>query len=70
VDSINLLMTCAIAFCAVFVLLIFLAVVMKIIISVFPAAKQGSDTALYATITAMASTLYPKSSITKIEEIK
>ena len=69
-ESINLLVICALAFGAVFVLLVVLAAVMRLILSVFPERVEESDTALIAAVTSLASTLYPGILITKVEEIK
>ena len=69
-DSINLLIICALAFCAVFVLLVILAAVMRLIMSVFPERMVESDAAVFAAITSIASTMYPGKTITKVEEIK
>jgi hypothetical protein len=69
-ESINLLVICALAFGAVFILLIVLAAVMRLILSVFPERMRESDSALIAAVTSLASTLYPGTLITKVEEIK
>jgi hypothetical protein len=65
----NLLTVCISAFIAVFFVLTFLAISMRLIILVFP-AKQEEDSALIAAITSTFSSIYPKSKITKIEEQK
>lgn len=69
-DSSNLLVICAIAFVAVFVLLVILAVIMRAIIALFPQADSIEDAAMYAAITAVAQANYPGTKITKIEEIQ
>ena len=69
-ESINLLVICALAFGAVFILLVVLAAVMRLILSIFPERVQESDTALIAAVSSLASTLYPGTLITKVEEIK
>jgi len=69
-ESINLLVICALAFGAVFILLVVLAAVMRLILSIFPERVQESDTALIAAVTSLASALYHGTLITKVEEIK
>lgn len=69
-ESINLLVICALAFSAVFILLVVLAAVMRLILSIFPQRVEESDTAVFAAITSLASSLYPGTLITKVEEIK
>jgi hypothetical protein len=65
----NLLTVCISAFIAVFFVLTFLAVSMRLIIIVFP-VKEKEDSAVIAAITSTFSSIYPKSKITKIEESK
>jgi Na+-transporting methylmalonyl-CoA/oxaloacetate decarboxylase gamma subunit len=69
-ESSNLLIICALAFGAVFVLLMFLALVMRIIIAVFPQVKETFDSTLLAAIASSTSAAYPGTIITKVEEIK
>jgi hypothetical protein len=69
-ESSNLLVVCALAFGAVFVLLLFLAIVMRVILLVFPQRADAADAAVYAAVTVAASQLYPGTIIKKIEEIK
>ena len=67
----NLLMICVAAFCAVFVLLAFLALVMKILINVFPEkVKEELDAAMLAAVSASLSVLYPETKITKVEQVR
>ncbi len=68
--SIDLLMICASAFVGVFLLLALLALVMRIIMVVFPQKAQGTDAAVVAAVAAAISTAYPGIRITNIEEIK
>ncbi len=68
--SIDLLMICASAFVGVFLLLSLLAIVMRIIIVVFPQGAKGTDAAVVAAVTAAVSAGYPGTRITNIEEIK
>ena len=68
----NLLFVCLTAFTAVFVLLGTLALVMRGLITIFPAPQvplsSSSDPAMIAAITTAAAAAYPDATITKIEE--
>ena len=67
----NLLMICVAAFCAVFVLLAFLALVMRILINVFPEkVKEELDAAMLAAVSASLSVVYPETKITKVEQVR
>ena len=66
----NLLMVCISSFTAVFVLLVFLAAVMRILIQVFPEKVAKTDAAVLAALTAVVSAFYPGTRITKVEEMK
>ena len=75
----NLLMICVAAFCAVFVLLAFLALVMKILINVFPEkvaavvpeqVRDDFDAAMLAAVSASVSVVYPQTKITKVEQVR
>ncbi len=66
----DLLMICLSAFVAVFVLLSVLAVVMRVIIVLFPQKVASTDTAVIAAAASVVSTLYPGTTVTKVEEIK
>ena len=67
----NLLMICVAAFCAVFVLLAFLALVMKVLINVFPEkVKDEIDAAMLAAVSASLSVVYPETKITKVEQVR
>jgi hypothetical protein len=69
----DLLVICLSAFVAVFFLLSFLAVVMRLLISAFPAAAEkigGIDSATIAAITAAAAYAFPGTKVTKVEEIQ
>ena len=61
---------CASAFLAVFVLLTVLAVVMRLIIMIFPEKQQGTDVAMLAAVTTTAQATFPGMRVTKVEEIK
>lgn len=69
-ESINLLSICAIAFAAVFLILIVLAVLMRLIISLFPQRTDHADQNLIAAVSTVAAHVYPGTIITKIEEIR
>ncbi|MCK4301812.1 MAG: hypothetical protein KAW91_03510 [candidate division Zixibacteria bacterium] len=69
-ESLDLLLICVSAFVAVFCLLAVLALVMRIIIFVFPQKEAAADAAMIAAIALTVSALYPGTSITKVEEIK
>ena len=66
----ELLVICLSAFVAVFVLLSFLAVVMRALIRVFPEKLQGIDSATRAAVTAAAAYAFPGTKVTKVEEIR
>ena len=58
------------AFVAVFLLLSFLAVVMRILIAAFPEKVGSIDSATIAAVTAAAAYVFPGTKVTKVEEIK
>jgi hypothetical protein len=68
----DLLVTCAVAFVAVFLLLAFLALVQRVLVALFPvpaaAVREEPDAALVAALTTALSAVYPGTAITKIEE--
>ena len=64
----DLLMVCIASFSAVFLLLTFLAVVMRILIQVLPEKLAKVDPAVLAAITATVSALYPGTRITRVKE--
>ena len=67
----NLLIICVSAFCAVFLLLAFLALVMKILTNVFPEILADEvDAAMLAAISASMSVVYPQTKITKVEQVR
>ena len=61
---------CISAFLAVFVLLAVLAIVMRLILVVFPAKKIVSDAAVVAAVSTVMQNIYPGTKVTKVEEIK
>ena len=68
--SVNLLLVCASAFTAVFLLLTLLALVMRLIMALFPERPTGIDAAVFAAVTSTVSTVFPGTKIKDIEEIK
>ena len=66
--EVQILSACSIAFLAVFVLLAFLAVVMQLIMAVFPERKAVLDSVMVAAISSTVSTLIPGARVTRIEE--
>ena len=67
--SIDLFMICVVAFAAVFVLLAILALLMRIIVSLFPQRITESDPALVAAVSSTYHSLFPGTKVTRIEEI-
>jgi hypothetical protein len=68
--SLDLLVICALAFAAVFLLLALLALAMRIIMLVFPSREAGTDATVLAAVTSVVSTLYPGTRVTSVEELK
>ncbi|UCE25220.1 MAG: hypothetical protein JSU74_04010 [Candidatus Zixiibacteriota bacterium] len=68
--SSELLLICLSAIVVVFILLAFLALVMRLIMAVFPEKIIASDSAYVAAIASVVSTMYPGTKISKVEEIK
>ena len=68
--STNLLLICTSAFTAVFLLLAFLSLVMRIMIAIFPQKIPKGDAAMLAAVAATVSAVYPGTKITRFEEIK
>ncbi len=66
----GLISICLSALVAVFLVLTFLAIIMRFIIFIFPEKQKDEDQALIAAITSTINRLYPKTQITKIEELK
>jgi len=69
-SSSELLVICVSAFLAVFVLLGILALLMRLILVVFPAKQSTTDTAAIAAMTALAQSMYPGMKVTRVEELK
>ncbi len=68
--SADLVTICISAFLAVFALLSVLAVVMRLILVIFPQKDGGTDATVIAAVTATMNTIYPGFEITRIEETK
>jgi hypothetical protein len=66
----NLLVICVFAFIAVFLLLSALALVMRVLTSVFPLQEDGPDAALLAAVSAAAAVAYPGMRISTVEETR
>ena len=58
------------AFIGVFVLLSVLAIIMRVIIALFPQEEIEDDSAMMAAVATTINTMFPGTKITKIEEIK
>jgi hypothetical protein len=69
-ESPNLIYICATAFAGVFILLTVLAILMRLIILIFPEKALAADAAIMAAITSTYNTLYPGTKITQIKEEK
>lgn len=66
--DIQILKVCLLAFGAVFVLLSFLAIVMRVLVALFPQREDPGSAAVVAAISASVSTLFPGARVTRIEE--
>jgi hypothetical protein len=66
----NLLIICISAYIAVFLLLAFLATIMKALTVVFPKKLEGIEPAIVAALTAAATYAFPGTKVTKVEEIR
>ncbi len=72
-DSNQLLLVCMSSLLAVFLLLTFLAIVMRILVAVFPETLEKlakSDAALLAAISTTITSMYPGLRVTRVEEEK
>ena len=66
----DLTMICGIAFLIVFLILAFLAFIMRIIMLIFPTKAAGSDPAVIAAVATTVQAVFPGTKITKLEEKK
>ncbi len=64
----ELVVICGAALLWVFGILLLLAVLMRLIIRIFPAAKEITDPAVLAALTAALQVFLPGTKVTKIEE--
>ena len=69
-DPLGLLTVCITALFAVFIILSIFAVLIRLIIIIFPDEEGKEDQAIVAAITTTVNTYYPGTKITKIEEVK
>ena len=69
-QSVDLVVVCSVAFLMVFVILALLALMMRLIILIFPERKAASDAAMIAAITTAVQTVFPGTKLTKVEERK
>ncbi len=66
----NLLLICISAYVAVFFLLAFLAIVMRVLMVAFPKKMEGIEPAIVAALTAAATYAFPGTRVTKVEETR
>ncbi len=69
-QSTELVVICSVAFLMVFVILALLALLMKLIILIFPEKKAVSDAAMIAAIATAVQTVFPGTKLTNVEERK
>ena len=69
-QSAELVVICGVAFLMVFVILMLLAVIMRLIILIFPEKAVVSDAAVIAAISAAVQAVFPGTKLTKVEERK
>lgn len=66
----DLTMICGIAFLVVFIILTLIALLMRIIMLIFPVKAAKTDPVIIAAIAATVQTVFPGTKITKLEEKK
>ena len=66
-EATELYLICGVAFLIVFLILAILALLMRIIILIFPEKVAELDAAMIGAVTAAVQTLFPGTKITKIE---
>lgn len=64
----ELVVICGAALLWVFCILLLLALLMRLIIRIFPAAEKPGDPAVVAALTAVLQAILPGTKVTKIEE--
>jgi hypothetical protein len=69
-EGANLPTVCILSFAVVFAVLAVMAVIMRILIRVFPEQVRKIDAPTLAAITAAVSTHYPATRITEVKEIE
>ncbi len=69
-ESPELLLVCGVAFLWVFSILLVLAVLMRLIMLIFPEKRAGSDAAVLAALNVVYRSVAPGTRITKVEEKK
>lgn len=68
--SLEFLRICGAAFLSVFTILIVLALVMRLIIIIFPEKKAGVDAEVVTALAASLQSVFPGTKITRLEEKK
>ncbi len=68
--SMELILVCGAAFLWVFLILCALALLMHLIMRIFPLGEQGMDPSLVAALTTVIPHVLPGTKVTKIEEKK
>jgi hypothetical protein len=68
-ESVSVLFTCLLSFLVVFILLAFLAVVIRLVAALLPVSTTRTDPAVIAAIHAAVATQIPGAQVTSIEEI-
>jgi len=69
-ESYSLVSVCITSLLAVFFVLTLLSLLMRLIMVIFPAKTEDSDTAVMAALSTVLSTIYPGAKISKIKELK
>ena len=69
-DSASVLNSCILSFLVVFILLAFLAVVIRLVTALFPQKAVVTDAAVIAAIHTTVAAQVPGARVTRIEEIK
>jgi Na+-transporting methylmalonyl-CoA/oxaloacetate decarboxylase gamma subunit len=69
-ESLDLISVCISAFAVVFLLLAGLALVMRLIVMLFPARESEGSPDVAAAISTVVQSHYPGAQVTKIEELK
>jgi len=69
-NSTEMLVICGVAFFSVFMLLLLIAVVMRLIIFIFPEKALKTDAAMLAAVSGAVQSIFPGTKIKNIEEKK